>query len=266
MARKRKAEAGEDPSKDYTGSLRWLLTYADCITLLLAVFIIAAMISTPEAKKFEKMMEGFQKVFGKEKSILDKGKGILSGQKDSSLIEHFTPVIGMREKIDAFKEGVEQEVKEMGLEGVVVTRITERGIEIILQTEGEQPLFDLGKAEIRDNFKPFLNTLSDKLKGVSNDVRVEGHTCDIPISTSAFPTNWELSTRRATNVLRYLISQGISSQRLQAAGYADTKPIIPPGAPDHVKEKYKNRRVSITILFPEKVEEKLQPKVAEKGG
>lgn len=257
MARRRKVEAGDDPAKDYTGSLRWLITYADCITLLLAVFIIAAMISTPEAAKFREMMEGFQKVFGREKSILPQGKGIIPGQERSSLIEHFTPVIGMRDKIEAYTRGIEQAAKELGLSREIKTQITERGIEIILQTEGESALFDIGRAEIKDEFKPFLNVLSDKLKTISNSVRIEGHTCDIPISTYEFPSNWELSTRRATNVLRYFIDRGVPPERLSAAGYADTKPVVKKGMKDYEKERYKNRRVNITILFPEKIEEKL---------
>lgn len=257
MARRRKIET-EDPGKDYTGSLRWLITYADCITLLLAVFIIAALIATPDAERFKEMMEEFQREFGAEKSIIQAGDGVLPGQKKASVIERFTPVIGMREKIEAFERGIEEEAKAMGLGKEVRAEITERGIEIILRTEGETPLFDLGKADIKDEFKIFLNNLAERLKGVFNDVRIEGHTCDLPINTREFPSNWELSTRRATNVLRYLIDKGVPPERLSASGYADTKPVVTPEIPDYEKERYKNRRVSITILFPEKIEEKLE--------
>jgi chemotaxis protein MotB len=111
---------------------------------------------------------------------------------------------------------------------------------LILQ---EKILFSPGCAELKPEIYPILDKLYEMLKDLPNPV--EGHTDSIPISTEKFPSNWELSTARASSIVRYFIAKGINPERLKASGYADTKPIASNAAP---KGRAQNRRVEIVIL------------------
>lgn len=109
----------------------------------------------------------------------------------------------------------------------------------------EKILFPPGSAEIKPETYPILDKLYEILKDLPNPVEVEGHTDSIPISTEKFPSNWELSTARASSIVRYFIAKGINPERLKASGYADTKPIASNATP---KGRAQNRRVEVVIL------------------
>ena len=112
-------------------------------------------------------------------------------------------------------------------------------------------LFTSGKATIKKDIEPILDGLALAIQELPYSVAVEGHTDDIPISSDEYPSNWELSTARASRVVRYLISEGVSSKRLFASGYADTKARVPNldefGRPID-ENRAENRRVEIIFL------------------
>lgn len=130
----------------------------------------------------------------------------------------------------------------MGLEGEFKVSYEVIGIRLILQ---EKILFPSGSAEIKPETYPILDKLYEILKDLPNPVEVKGHKDSIPISTEKFPSNWELSTARASSIVRYFIAKGINPERLKASGYADTEPIASNATPEG---RAQNRRVEIVIL------------------
>jgi chemotaxis protein MotB len=130
------------------------------------------------------------------------------------------------------------------LSGDIQAKNDERGIVITLLTD--KFLFDKGMADLRPQSLWILDFVGKEINVVPNAVRVEGHTDNLPIHTAQFRSNWELSTTRATNVLEYLLGHdGIAARRLSAAGYADTRPVMPN---DNEPDRARNRRVDIVIL------------------
>jgi chemotaxis protein MotB len=141
--------------------------------------------------------------------------------------------------------GLKSEIQRQGLEGKVLMGSDERGLVITLLSD--RVLFPIGEAKIRPEAQEILKGIASLIRETPNDVRVEGHTCSLPVRSGPFATNWELSTARATEVVRFLIQQGIPAKRLSAAGYADQHP-----AASNASEatRVRNRRVEIVLLRP----------------
>jgi outer membrane protein OmpA-like peptidoglycan-associated protein len=137
-----------------------------------------------------------------------------------------------------------QYVEQNRLSGSVSTRYDERGT--VISLIADNLLFERGKADLHANSAPVLNHVAQILKSTPNRVTIEGHTCDLPIHTAQFPSNWELSTGRAGALLRYFTEeQGLSGIRFMAAGYADTRPLV---SNTSEANRARNRRVDIVIL------------------
>lgn len=248
-------DEGGGGGHEAAGMMRWLLTYADMITLLLALFVMLFAISQVDKAKLAKISEAFQGAIGDEKETKSSGDRIPKSDfpKGKTTIKPpIRPYLVMPDLKKISKE-LQEIIEAKGLKGNVKITLDERGLKISLLTGGA--FFDLGKADLKPKLRSLLTTIVYKINIMKNPVRIEGHTDNLPISTPEFPSNWELSTRRATNVLRFLIVKGIPQWRLSAAGYADTRPQYPniPG-----KGNPKNRRVDIIILMGE--EAKLEPK------
>jgi chemotaxis protein MotB len=143
---------------------------------------------------------------------------------------------------------VEQVVREQaegtGLLDAIGFRREARGLVVTIVTD--QVLFDPGRAEVQPDGVTILDVVANALSQIPNAVIVEGHTDSRPISTAQFPSNWELSTARATSVLRYLTEQrGLSAERISASGYADTRPVAEGNDPASLAQ---NRRVELVVL------------------
>lgn len=142
-------------------------------------------------------------------------------------------------------ETFQADLREAGLTGEVGLGVEERGIVFRFQ---DSVLFDVGKADLRPEAREILTKVGGLLKKVSNQIRVEGFTDNLPISTERFPSNWELSTARATTVVRFFIEElNIDPKRLEAAGYGEYHPIA---SNDDAAGRQKNRRVDIVLLRP----------------
>jgi chemotaxis protein MotB len=127
----------------------------------------------------------------------------------------------------------------------------EHGIRLFYADKGlvmqmaDTVLFDLGRADIRPGAAPLIDRIAEAVKDAPHGVRIEGHTDDLPIATGRYPSNWELSTARAVNVLRYFVEQkGIPSDRLFAVGYSRYRPLFPN---DSSENRARNRRVEIVF-------------------
>jgi chemotaxis protein MotB len=135
-------------------------------------------------------------------------------------------------------------INDKKLSGKVQVIENERGITIRLLTDNM--LFESGQADLNGNETALLDDIAHTIRTmVDNPIAVEGHTDNLPIDTPRFPSNWELSTTRATTVLRYLGDHGVNWNRLQAAGYADQRPVA---SNDSEQGRRLNRRVDIVVL------------------
>ncbi len=247
---------------DNAGSMRWLLTYADMITLLMAFFIMMYSMSVLNLQKFREVAFSIRSGFG---GPVEGGPGMLNfPQRKDSL----TPNLGDISEssgpgaLPGVAQEMERYIREHGLSQMVRMRVEERGLVVSLVTD--QVLFDIGRAQLRPRAKQILQKVAQLLRDLPNDIAVEGHTCDLPIRTPQFPSNWELSTARATTVVRFLIEQaGIAPRRVSASGYADSRPLVRNDSEAH---RTYNRRVDIVILDPSTSREipremRMQPRV-----
>ena len=257
--RARTRRRSSDHEEEHVNHERWLLTYADMITLLMVLFIVLFAISEVNQKKFDELGHGLSKSFGDAK-VVDGGAGVLDGSERQSDIDE--NAISVREAVahqeqdvlaeraidDQFvklRQEITKALQVRGLSGSVQFDRQERGLVIDVVTD--KVLFDLGSADLRAQGQGVLDAIGPSLARVGNTLSVEGNTDNIPISGGAFPSNWELSTERATTVLRYLLTKGVRPSRVSAAGYADQRPLVPNDSPTH---RARNRRVAIVVLNP----------------
>ncbi|MFH1258545.1 MAG: OmpA family protein [Elusimicrobiota bacterium] len=149
------------------------------------------------------------------------------------------------QQLQEVKKQVEEVVAEQKLEKAVKAEIKPEGLVISLQ---EKILFESGKAELSPKAKQVISTLYKVFISLPNQVVVEGHTDNVPIRTSQFPSNWELSTTRATNVVRTLIEDNrFPSNRICASGYAEYKPVTGTVSQQTSEQRASNRRVDFIV-------------------
>lgn len=227
----------------------WLATYADTVTLLLTFFVLLYSFSTVDAEKFRQISNGFQSMFsGKaDASILEfniaSGDAPLVGTPDPTAeVQNLDPDKTLYDDITDF-------VKENNLEEQVNIYQNSKGINIELK---EAILFDTGKAVLRNDSLGVLDKVNELINKVNTNVIVEGHTDNVPIKTSQYPSNWHLSSARAMSVLDYfLVAKGQKNpERFSAQAYGEYSPIAPNDTAEH---KAMNRRVNIIILSSKKV-------------
>lgn len=250
MARRRAVEDSED-----TG--RWLLTYSDLITLLLAFFVVMYSMSRIDAKKFGRMSEHLQGAFhsgenaGQVAGVADLTSGVLKvGQLKATALRLRSSLGTSPDRISMGGQGVpmtraDSVVGQTGFSATepVSMEINERGLVIHIV---ESALFESGQASLKPQALTVLDKIAKEIKDLPNQVRVEGHTDDRPIATVRFPSNWELSSARATSVVRYLIDKyAFTPARLSALGFGEYRPLVPN---DNDQNRAKNRRVDIVVL------------------
>ncbi|MEW6243661.1 MAG: OmpA family protein [Bacillota bacterium] len=231
---------------DRTQVASWLTTYGDLVTLLLTFFVFLFAFSTIDARKFRETALSLQGALG----VLDGGKSLRTDPyidpEEGSLYQEEGEAeedLEDRKQLEELREKLEQHIRDKGLEAVVVSATEERGI--ILRFS-DNVLFDLGSADLKPEARRILSDLADLIREIPNHVRVEGHTDNLPIHTEKFPSNWELSTGRASTVVRYFVEEhGLAPERLSVAGYGEYRPLV-----DNSTEANRrlNRRVDIVLL------------------
>jgi len=238
-SKKRQPEAHENEE-------RWLITYADMITLLMVFFIVMYSMANTDLKKFAEVARSLQAGFnlgvGNNAGALI---GNSTGGGDPNLYFQKLPAkqrdyVNITAELSAFASAV-------GMLGEISVNTTTEGIIISLSNA---LLFESGSADIRPEATDSLNKIAEILQTTDHSVRIEGHTDNIPTNNPLYPTNWELSVDRAVAIVRYLIEkEGVSPERLSAGGYAEFKPKVPN---DSRANRAINRRADIVILYPEK--------------
>lgn len=239
MRRRRQEESN-------SGSPRWLTTYSDMVTLLLCFFVLLFSFSEVDAEKFRNIMSSFQG-----------NVGVLEG---GTTLDIPLPIIEDSVDVESELNELEEQLKEyidtLGLGDRISIEVEERGIVI---RSMDNVFFDSGKDDIKPESLEILKSVAEILNReefVDRQIKVEGHTdSDSIIRSSRFPTNWELSSARATRVLRYMVeNESIEGYRISSAGYSYYREIAPNDSPEN---KAKNRRVDIVILRD--VYEELEP-------
>ena len=223
--------------EEHENAERWLLTYADLITLLLAFFIVMYSMSKVDAKKFGAMAQALQSV------LHGKGMDVMKGEGNLMVAP---PEAGGPMKIGDLKllqSQINKLARDMGLKDKITADMDSRGLVIRIS---ESTFFDPGSADLKPEAMNVLDAITVILKSIPNHIRFEGHTDNVPIKTPKYPSNWELSVSRATTCVRYLIEHhNFSPDKISALGYGEYRPIA---GNDTSEGRAKNRRVDIVIL------------------
>ncbi len=219
-------DSEENPFSESGDKDRYLITYSDLITLLLGLFIILYAISNIDSAKYKNVVAAMGSYFGAESvvpkmpdsKIVTKPKERLSEELSKLIVEnHYSNSIQLEEN--------------------------ERGITLHIL---DDILFPPGRAEINEASRQVLGRLAKVLRTIPNDIRIEGHTDNVPISTEKYPSNWHLSVDRALSTAYYFINQEkISPDKVSIVGYSEYRPIAPNNTP---QSRAKNRRVDLVIL------------------
>lgn len=256
MARPKKHE--KEPNHE-----RWLVSYADFITLLFAVFVTLYAMGQADKKKVEQVMQSLRESFGFTNIQGSSAKPTVIDSTDLRIIPSITPdltnkgrsqsrndgrgrVRAEERDFRAIKAAMEAYLVKQGAQAKVSVGITQRGLVVSLKEAG---FFDSGSAIVRESAYPLLAKVAESLAGYSNPIRVEGHTDTMPISSALFPSNWELSTARATNIVHFLTkSYDFEPSAISAAGFGQYRPIADNAT---AEGRAQNRRVDIVLLSGE---------------
>ncbi len=235
------------PEKDKAE--RWLLTYADLITLLLIFFIVLYVMSIQDIVKFKAVSQSLvQALNGGGKTMMGEAPGPSMIEGTIGYEKKFSPEKKRpTDKVKKDQKDIAKQIqdiaKKAGIETSVSVKEEERGVVISIQ---DKVLFKSGEAVLNPEAHELLRKIGESIKPTEQFIRIEGHTDNQPISCFPFPTNWELSAARATNVVRLFAEEAaIEPERLSAVGYGQYRPV----ADNKTEEgRAKNRRVEIVIM------------------
>ncbi len=278
--RRRKREVEEE----HDDKERWLVSYSDMMTVLVALFIVLYAMSQVDVDKFNELRTSLAAGFGAPQvSILTDGAGLMndtSSQVVAPTIDGIVPTLtgaahqtgtenGSGESVaaadlaaaraeyqdmEALAERIEAALAERGLDGALQFRINERGLIIGMVTD--EVFFAAESAVLTETSQIVIDTVAPYLTVLPNEISVEGHANSVP-TTSRYLTNWELSSDRATQVLRRLVENGgLPGSRAAAVGFGEARPLLPNETPEGLAG---NRRVDLVVLSdePERIRELL---------
>lgn len=231
---------------------RWLVSYADFITLLFAFFVVMYGISSVNQKKYNQLSSAIGSAFSSQTSqntSQGNPKHILRGQRQSFIkplpLSHMYEEKLKRERESVTRVGIQ-------LADTLSGFIQDGKIRVVQNNEGiridinDKLLFLPGSADLSSHAEALIAEIADVLAANRRVIQVEGHTDNIPIHNARFYSNWELSALRASTVVRTLITHGITPQRLSATGFGDTQPV---GDNQDETGRASNRRVSMLIQY-----------------
>lgn len=219
----------------------WYLTYADMITLLLAFFVMLFTFSNLDVQKFEAMIASLQGSLG----VLDGGKSFVRDDtllEPAGIIDQAAGQISPGRNVQLMYNSLMEFIEGEGLQGAVSVELTEPGIIVRF---ADKVLFDLGEADLKPEFEATLGRFATALSVWEGDIRIEGHSDSLPIHRPKFPSNWELSSARASTVVRFLIDRELRPEQLSVAGYGEHRPIDSNSTPEG---RARNRRVDVVLL------------------
>ena len=237
----------EEESAD---SSAWLTTYGDAVTLLLAFFVMLFAMSSTDAAKFEQMAQSMRTAFVGSEGILPENTALVGEGDPADTPPVRAPAapaapVAAPDLANQLADEIQQVFESEGLLDIAEVAITPEGVAVRVRTD--DVLFATGSARVQPVARQVLTALGPSLRGVPNEIRVEGHTDDVPINRAGY-TNWNLSADRAVAVLSLLADEhGIAPDRLSAVGFGEHAPLVPNDSAEH---RTVNRRVEIIIETP----------------
>ncbi|HET7357810.1 MAG TPA: flagellar motor protein MotB [Nocardioidaceae bacterium] len=267
-ARRRRAEA-EEPHVSHE---RWLITYADMITLLMVLFIVLFAISQVDQKRFDMLKNGMAAAFGQTASPFQGTQQVMPASGDpmtpvlpetgaqpeqvrlsqpaasaTSAVQHSSAVAEAQREVQnlsRLRHQIAHRLAQSGYRDDVTMRIDESGLRISLVSR--HIVFDANLAVLTPRGARVLDVLAPVLRRLPNQIEIDGHTNQVKVKPKFYPTDWELSAARAVTVLRYLDEQGqVPGARLDAVAYGHERPLIDPSKPTAMAM---NKRVDIVVL------------------
>jgi len=224
---------------------RWVISYADLVTLLFGFFILLYATADQNIAKFESLARGLSDAFNvpvnegiaQGTPLFEGGTGIVPGGNDREVV--------IESDLLFVRDFVDQRALAEGLVGKIVVAEEADGISIRL---ADNLVFPTASADIRLEALPLLDIAAAVINEIGREVRVEGHTDNVPVTTDRYASNWELSSARATAVLRYVVDDGdVDPTLVFAAGYGEHRPVASNLTPEG---RALNRRADLTILYP----------------
>jgi chemotaxis protein MotB len=271
---RRRAKKHEE--EEHENHERWLVSYADMLTLLFALFVVLYAMSQVDVTKFNAFSQGLQEGFGAPVTILNDGGAIdaegesplkpvqvaeeaaIDGTEQTEAEKAAAEAVAAQtaqqtaaeakaayEQLSKAREALQAGLAAAGQSGAAEFVIDERGL--VVHVVSDPVLFAPESATLQRQGATVLDALAPTLGGLPNQIRVEGHANSLPVTRGGpWPSNWELSAVRATTVLRHLAEEdGVAEDRLAASGYGSTRPLVPDSDPDHLTV---NRRVDVVVL------------------
>lgn len=260
MVRRRRQEV-------HVNQERWLISYADFITLLFAFFVVMYSISQVNDSKYRVLSDTFVEAFHSQQNTspsndvinpidmvkaptkqadIDEQKAEISSQATNPQLDSQTPVVPdaqvkTSDELAQISDLVTEKFAQLIHDQMIQVSSNELWLQIELK---DSILFTSGSADTSEQAQKIFDEIAEILKAYSNPVQVEGFTDNIPIKSAKYPTNWELSTARASAIVKYLASKGVAPERLSAVGYGEYQPVV---SNDTDQGRAQNRRVAIMI-------------------
>jgi chemotaxis protein MotB len=261
-----------EEEEEHENHERWLVTYADMVTLLMVLFIVMFAMSQVDEKKFMALKEGLAAGFANSSSVLpganslleqsgtspmqpiapdhrveDKTKltvGALDAPEDAESAEHRARALDEARRLGKVASKVQEALDQKGLADDVVTTMDERGLVISLVSQ--HVTFKADLATLTPRGAAVVDALGPVLRDLDEDIEVSGHTNQVPVTPRFYATDWDLSAARAVTVLRRLNEQlGLPADRLSVAAYGNTEPLVDPAEPG---SQAINKRVDLVVL------------------
>jgi chemotaxis protein MotB len=278
---RRKRKGSHEEHEEHVNHERWLVSYADMLTLLFVLFVVLFSMSSVDQKKFAELAAGLSQGFGAQTAALSGSPATLDGSGNATQVVSIDPganpgdggtaALSAKEKkaVEAALKAASrtkasrnaqaatkeaENLKEIErkitaalvkarLENQVRFTINERGLVITVVTN--EVVFDGNRANLQAGGAEILDAIAPVVAKLPNKIEVDGHTNQLKARTTYYPSGWELSAARASTVVRYLASHGLAKDRMSAVGFSDTKPLIDPKDPRSVQM---NRRVDVVVL------------------
>ncbi len=221
----------------------WLIPYSDMLTLLLALFIVLYAMSSVDMDKFQELKQTLNAVFSGGPGILLNEDALSELESDSIIDDATQNYLHEDKKLRECQYQMTEYFEDVGLSNIVSSKLTEQGLLITIQ---DLALFDSGKAEVRPESWDLIKYLGQILAEIENEIQVKGHTDNLPINTVEFPSNWELSTARALNVVKKFVENPeLNANRFSVVGYSEYRPIE---SNLTSQGRAKNRRVELLVV------------------
>jgi chemotaxis protein MotB len=279
----RRKKGGHEEHEEHVNHERWLVSYADMLTLLFVLFVVLFSMSSVDMKKFAELASGLSSGFGAQSPAFQGQTSALDGSGNAAEIVQIDPganpgdgksgtsnltnkqmeavasavaaqnrakasqnaqlAAKEAENLKKIENKISDALAKAKLLNTVKFTIDRRGLVVTIVTN--EVVFDGNRADLQAGGMKILDAIAPTLAKLPNNIEVDGNTNQLKAKTTFYPSGWELSAARASTTVRYLVGHGLAKDRMSAVGFSDTKPLIEPSDPRSITM---NRRVDVVVL------------------